>query len=192
MKRLLLVVVGLVVPWAVWADRWDSPERKKAIAAHEKVKAQNVERKRASAKSRRGKRKDDREVKSISLGVISGSRWQRNPAPQLYYEPPRGYNSYAQPYPQQYHEEPAYTAPVPAYPNYGGMAYDDYGAQRGSQPQIPDRQPTFVHGGMDNRGNFYYPSRGGGGATWRSDGTFMINTGGGFINVNDGKFIPGQ
>ena len=175
--------------------KWHNTNGRLKVPKEKRVEKKTV------AKNKRGKRKDDRGVKSISLGVVGvSSAHTRDNAPPMDYELycPVFYNGYREPAYNNY-REPAYSYyEEPAYDDYVLPAYNNYSARsglwedEGAQPQVPDRQPTFVNGGMDNRGNFYYPSGGGGGATWRSDGTFMINTGGGFIDVNNGKFIPGQ
>lgn len=52
------------------------------------------------------------------------------------------------------------------------------------------REPTIIYGEWDDQGHHYTPA--GGGNAWRSDGTFMQNTPGGYIDTKTGQRVPIQ
>ena len=172
--------------------KWCNTNGRLKVPAEKKVKKKTV------AKDSRDKRKDDREVKTISLGVISGSRhkqgnesWRKRLATRQYQynDPPKGYTYQQQPY------------DLPSYNGYGAPAYNDeerahtnYQAENGlwEDENRIDNQPTSINcsSGWDDKGNHYAPAYTGNGDAWRSDGTFMHRVGAGFIDTGTGNFIP--
>jgi len=75
--------------------------------------------------------------------------------------------------------------------SYSGEYYIGYRSQvtnSYSYGKSKEHHPNIINGEWDDRGNHY--SSAGGGNAWRSDGTFMQKTGGGYIDTKTGQFIP--
>ena len=153
---------------------WCNTNGKLKVPAEKKVEKKTV------AKDSRDKRKYDREVKSISLGVVSGSRhkqgnesWRRRLASRSH-DKHLGVGGSAS-CQRQYYDSP--------------INNDHWTDENSSWVNEPN-QPTHINcaSGFDDQGNHYMSA--GGGNAWRSDGTFMQKTGGGFIDTKTGGFVP--
>ena len=193
--------------------KWHNTNGRLKVPKEKRVEKKTV------TKNQRGKRKDDREVKSIPLGVIGvSSAHTRDNAPPMDYElycPVPYYSGWVEPAYNNY-REPAYDyyalpsynnrrAPTdngfkaPAYNDCGGgggdlnyrAAYD--AAQRGlsvrSDNQKMEESAPFLIMGDYDNQGNHYTPFGGGNLL-RSDGTIMQKSAGGYVNTKTGRFTP--